>query len=148
MHNAAADMFTQVRPSSWCRWLMGDMADAIWVVQEVKHLPKAAVEAAYGHWCGKRLKAKRPLLQRLWFEQPWVRVREASKEHCGAQGSLRCGLHCTGMQILSSSMKALMQHAYTEGTVSNNGMEVQASGGRAAIHGPGGPAAVHPPTLD
>ncbi|CAL5220695.1 g2747 [Coccomyxa viridis] len=56
---------------------------------EVKHLPKAAVKAAYSHWCAKRLKAKRPLLQRLWFEQPWVRVREASKEHCGAQGSLR-----------------------------------------------------------
>lgn len=64
-------------------------AEAICTVQEVQHLPKAAVQAAYSHWCGKRLKAKRPLLQRLWFEQPWVRVREASKEHCGAQGSLR-----------------------------------------------------------
>ena len=59
------------------------------LLQELKSLPKPAVEAAYHHWCSKRLKAKRPLLQRLWFEQPWVRVREASKEHCGAPGSPR-----------------------------------------------------------
>ena len=38
------------------------------------------MDAVYAHWCKKRLTAKRPLLQRLWFEQPWVRMRDASKE--------------------------------------------------------------------
>ncbi len=42
----------------------------------------------YEHWCKKRLKAKRPLLQRLWFEHPWVQVRDAGKEaRPGAQKS-------------------------------------------------------------
>lgn len=48
--------------------------------QALAHVHKASIEAVYEHWCKKRLKAKRPLLQRLWFEQPWVRVRDAGKE--------------------------------------------------------------------
>lgn len=88
-HNA-----TRLVPASTqCRFARLEELSKPGLLQELKSLPKPAVEAAYDHWCSKRLKAKRPLLQRLWFEQPWVRVREASKEHCGAPGSPRyCSL--------------------------------------------------------
>lgn len=49
-------------------------------MQDLAHISKAVIEAVYKHWCKKREKAKQPLLQRLWFEQPWVRARDAGKE--------------------------------------------------------------------
>lgn len=49
-------------------------------MQDLAHISKASIEAVYKHWCKKREKAKQPLLQRLWFEQPWVRARDAGKE--------------------------------------------------------------------
>jgi hypothetical protein len=50
------------------------------VLQGLAHIHKACIGAVYEHWCKKRLKVKRPLLQRLWFEHPWVQVRDAGKE--------------------------------------------------------------------
>lgn len=32
------------------------------------------MEVVYPYWVTKRTAAHRPLLQRLWFEQPWVRA--------------------------------------------------------------------------
>ena len=63
------------------------------VLQGLAHIHKACIEAVYEHWCKKRLKAKRPLLQRLWFEHPWVQVRDAGKEarpgaHKGSESDL------------------------------------------------------------
>jgi hypothetical protein len=49
----------------------------------------AATGAAYGHWARKRARVQRPLLQRLWFEPPWVGARRgaASKEAWGPHSS-------------------------------------------------------------
>jgi len=32
---------------------------------------EAAAAACYGYWASKRISARRPLLQRLWYEAPW-----------------------------------------------------------------------------
>ena len=36
-------------------------------------MPEEAVKLIYTYWSEKRKASNRPLLQRLWFEQPWVR---------------------------------------------------------------------------
>ncbi|KAK9791587.1 hypothetical protein WJX73_006684 [Symbiochloris irregularis] len=42
--------------------------------EDVTDAPPEVIEAVHGHWLAKRAAHHRPLLQRLWFEQPWVRA--------------------------------------------------------------------------
>lgn len=56
-------------------------------MQAAEQASDAAAAAAYKHWARKRAGAQRPLLQRLWFEPPWVGAREAGKEAWGPHSS-------------------------------------------------------------
>ena len=51
-----------------------------------------ALSLVHTYWAGKRASANRPLLQRLWFEKPWV--RRAAKG--GKQGSPKGGSDSEG----------------------------------------------------
>ena len=42
--------------------------------QDLTDTPEEALQAVHAYWLTKRTANRRPLLQRLWFEQPWVRA--------------------------------------------------------------------------
>ena len=52
-------------------------------LQDVADVPPEATAQVHAYWLTKRHVTNRPLLQRLWFEQPWVRAGEscASADH-------------------------------------------------------------------
>lgn len=59
------------------------------VLQDVTDAPPEVIDAVHKHWVTKRTAHHRPLLQRLWFEQPWVRAaaKGMSKQRHPGQGA-------------------------------------------------------------